>query len=104
MPEAQALDPFIEACRLGEFGLDKHATMVEFDSVGRCNGHFKINPVGSGLEATEVSTQTLMQVHQGRVDVIEAGGKPQPWPIELRNALSGANRDDPRTVGLRLEQ
>jgi hypothetical protein len=104
MPESQALNAVVKASRLGKLGLDKHATMVEFDSVGRCDGRFKLDPVGSRLEAIEVSTQALMQVHQGRVDVIEAGDKPQPWTTQLWSAISCANRNDPRTVRLRLQK
>lgn len=100
----QGLDPSLQASMLGERGLDIDTLMIELDRVGRCNRFVEIDRVGPWLEAVQPSTQALVQVHHRRIDIVEAGGEPQPWPIKLRSAIRCADRDDPRLVRLRLEQ
>lgn len=103
MPLVQPLDTLVEAAALGKLRIDKDTTMVELDSIGGRNGLVEVDGVPSGLQTVEVSAQPLMQVHQCRVDVVEAGREPQSCSINLRGAFRCANRDNPWSLRVRLK-
>lgn len=104
MPVMQGLDAAVDARAGSERGLDEDPPVIEFDGIGRDHGLFEPDRVAARLQRHELAAQTFMQMHQGGIDIVEAGDEPQPGAIEPRFALLRPDQNAPLLIERGFQQ